>query len=215
MINSDTLYNKFYNYTTFPDILTQFTTYHAMNTILDIFEQSGLLEEKIVSRYKAISNTYCSEGFRGLLKYEIDNAQKEKYDKYGNKVKNKSIDRAYMDAFKTQKEIIEYKIPKMLALFETIFLYASSLKGVKLNNFSLSKVTRFFETGVKSYFGEQLVEFGFPVDAIKRIEDCNVKLVSMNADLSKKYIQEHLADIKKVLDTYEKELLDRALKSIF
>lgn len=120
-----------------------------------------------------------------------------------------------MDAFKTQKEIIEYKIPKMLALFETIFLYASSLKGVKLNNFSLSKVTRFFETGVKSYFGEQLVEFGFPVDAIKRIEDCNVKLVSMNADLSKKYIQEHLADIKKVLDTYEKELLDRALKSIF
>lgn len=95
------------------------------------------------------------------------------------------------------------------------FLYASSLKGVKLNNFSLSKVTRFFETGVKSYFGEQLVEFGFPVDAIKRIEDCNVKLVSMNADLSKKYIQEHLADIKKVLDTYEKELLDRALKSIF
>lgn len=215
LINSDTLYNKFYNYTTFPDILTQFTTYHAMNTILDIFEQSGLLEEKIVSRYKAISNTYCSEGFRGLLKYEIDNAQKEKYDKYGNKVKNKSIDRAYMDAFKTQKEIIEYKIPKMLALFETIFLYASSLKGVKLNNFSLSKVTRFFETGVKSYFGEQLVEFGFPVDAIKRIEDCNVKLVSMNADLSKKYIQEHLADIKKVLDTYEKELLDRALKSIF
>ena len=104
----------------------------------------------------------------------------------------------------------------LIALYlETIFLYASSLKGVKLNNFSLSKVTRFFETGVKSYFGEQLVEFGFPVDAIKRIEDCNVKLVSMNADLSKKYIQEHLADIKKVLDTYEKELLDRALKSIF
>lgn len=37
----------------------------------------------------------------------------------------------------------------------------------------------------------------------------------MNADLSKKYIQEHLIDIKKVLDTYEKELLDRALKSVF
>lgn len=129
LIISDTLYNKFYNYTTFPDILTQFTTYHAMSTILDIFEQSGLLEEKIVSRYKAISNTYCSEGFRGLLKYEIDNARKDKYDKYGNKVKNKSIDRAYMDAFKTQKEIIEHKIPKMLALFETIFYMHLHLKG--------------------------------------------------------------------------------------
>ena len=150
-----------------------------------------------------------------MFKYEIDNAIKEKYDKYGNKVKNKSIDRAYMDAFKTQKEIIEHKIPKMLTLFETIFLYVSSLKGKKLNNFSLSKVTRFFETGVKSYFGEQLVEFGFPVDAIKRIEDSNAKLVSMNTDLSKKYIKEHLIEIKKVLDAYEKELLDRALKSIF
>lgn len=215
LLNNDTLYNKFYNYTTFPDILTQFTTYHAMSTVLVVFEQSGLLEENIVSRYKGISNTYCGEGFRGLLKYEIDNARKEKYDKYGNKVKNKSIDRAYMEAFKTQKEIIEHKIPKMLTLFETIFLYASSLKGKELNNFSLSKVTRFFETGVKSYFGEQLVEFGFPVDAIKRIEDSNAKLVSMNADLSKKYIKEHLIEIKKVLDAYEKELLDRALKSIF
>ncbi|MVQ47074.1 hypothetical protein GCK47_15610 [Roseburia intestinalis] len=120
-----------------------------------------------------------------------------------------------MDAFKTQKQIIEHKIPKMLALFETIFLYASLLRGKKLNNFSLSKVTRFFETGVKSYFGEQLVEFGFPVDAIRRIEDCNVRLVSMNADSSKKYIQEHLIDIEKVLDPYEKDLLSKALNSIF
>ena len=149
------------------------------------------------------------------MKYEINSARKEKYDKFGNKVKNKSIDKAYMDAFKTQKQIIEHKIPKMLALFETIFLYASLLRGKKLNNFSLSKVTRFFETGVKSYFGEQLVEFGFPVDAIRRIEDCNVRLVSMNADSSKKYIQEHLIDIEKVLDPYEKDLLSKALNSIF
>ncbi len=215
LINNDNLYGKFYKYTTYPDILTQFTTYHAMNTILDIFEQSRLLEEKLVSRYKAISYTYCSDGFRGLLKYEIENVQKAKYDRYGNKVSSKSIDKAYMDAFKTQKEIIEHKIPKILALFEPIFSYASLIKEVKLNNFSLSKVIRFFETGVKSYFGEQLVEFGFPVDAIKRIEDSNIKLISLNAELSKKYIQKYLVDIKKVLDTYEKELLDRALESIF
>lgn len=215
LLNNNDLYNRFYQYTTFPNLLVQFTTYHAMSTVLDIFEQSGLLEKMTVLRYKAISNTYCSEGFRGLLKYEIDNARKEKLDKRGNKVKNKSIDKAYMDAFKTQKEIVEHKMPKMLALFEAIFLYASSLKGRKLNNFSLSKVTRFFETGVKSYFGEQLVEFGFPVDAIKRIEDSNVRLMSMNAELSKQYIQEHLLGINNVLDAYEKELLSRALKSIF
>ena len=149
-----------------------------------------------------------------MLQYEINNAQKTENNK-DEKIKNKSIDRAYMDAFKTQKEIIEHKIPKILTLFETIFVYASSIKGKSLNNFSLSKVIRFFETGVKSYFGEQLVEFGFPVDAIKRIEDYNAELISMDIVLSKSYILGHLDDIKSLLDTYEKELFDKAIKSIF
>lgn len=215
LLDNDTLYNKFYNYTTFPDILLQFTTYHAMSTVLDIFEQAGLLQKNTVSRYKAISNTYCSEGFRGLLKYEIDNSRKVKYDKNGNRVRNKSIDKAYMDAFKTQKETIEHKFPKLLALFEPIFLYASSLKGKKINNFTLSKVSRFYETGVKSYFGQQLIEYGFPVDAIKRIEDENMQLISLDVDSSKKYIKEHIHRINQVLDEYEETLLNKALRSIF
>ncbi len=207
LLNNNILYNKFYRYLSYPDILMQFTTYHAMNTVLDIFEESGLLDSTIVRRYKAVSNTYCNEGFHGLLRYEIDNAR-------GDKVKHKSIDKAYMDAFKTQKDIIEHKIPKILALFETIFSYASLLRRKTLDNFSLSKVSRFYETGVKSYIGEQLIEFGFPVDAIKRIEDNNLRLLSMDASASQKYILEHLEDIKQLLDSYERGLLDKALKSI-
>lgn len=209
LMSNDLLFNKFYRYLEYADILTQFTTYHAMNTVLDIFNQAELLDTSVVRRYKAISNTYCNEGFRGLLKYEINNARED------IKEKRKSIDRAYMDAFKTQKDIIEHKIPKILALFETIFAYASSLKEKPLNNFSLSRVSRFYETGVKSYFGEQLIEFGFPVDAIKRIEDSNINLLSMDAKTSEKYILEHLDDIMHVLDSYEQRLLNRALKSIF
>ena len=207
LLNNNILYNKFYRYLSYTDILMQFTTYHAMNTVLDIFEESGLLDSIIVRRYKAVSNTYCNEGFHGLLRYEIDNAR-------GDKVKHKSIDKAYMDAFKTQKDIIEHKIPKILALFETIFSYASLLRRKTLDNFSLSKVSRFYETGVKSYIGEQLIEFGFPVDAIKRIEDNNLRLLSMDASASQKYILEHLEDIKQLLDSYERGLLDKALKSI-
>lgn len=207
LLDNNILYNKFYRYLSYPDILMQFTTYHAMNTVLDIFEKSGLLDATIVRRYKAVSNTYCNEGFHGLLRYEIDNAR-------GDKVKHKRIDKAYMDAFKTQKDIIEHKIPKILALFETIFSYASLLRRKTLDNFSLSKVSRFYETGVKSYIGEQLIEFGFPVDAIKRIEDNNLRLLSMDASASQKYILEHLEDIKQLLDSYERGLLDKALKSI-
>lgn len=215
LMDDDVLYNKFYNYTTFPDILVQFTKYHAMNIVLDIFKNAKLLDEITVTRYKAISNTYCNEGFHGLLKYEIDMARKEKIDKHGNRVPSKSIDKAYMDAFKTQKNIIEHKFPKLLSLFECIFLYSSTLRKKFLKDFSMSKVIRYYETGVQSYFGEQLVEFGFPVDAIKRIEDNNVKLISMNADLSKKYVQENLYKINNLLDEYERDLLNKALNSVF
>lgn len=48
-----------------------------------------------------------------------------------------------MDAFKTQKDIIEHKIPKILALFETYFFIASLLRRKTLDNFSLSKVSAF------------------------------------------------------------------------
>lgn len=83
-----------------------------------------------------------------------------------------------------------------------------------VSNSGNSKVSRFYETGVKSYIGEQLIEFGFPVDAIKRIEDNNLRLLSMHASASQKYILEHLEDIKQLLDSYERGLLDKALKSI-
>lgn len=214
LVHNDYLYNKFYDYIGYPNILMQFTKYHAMSTVLDIFIQAGLIDESVGKRYGGISHTYCSEGFRGLLKYEIDSTRKEKFDKKGNKVKNKSIDKAYMDAFKTQKDIIEHKFPMLLSLFEIIFLHASSIRGRKIENFTLSRVMRFYETGVKSYFGEQLVEFGFPVDAIKKIEDDNVELLTMDAADSKRYIRGHLLKIKKVLDEYESILMEKALKTI-
>ena len=214
LLENNDLFDKFYEHIKFPDILMQFTKYHALNTILNIFKDAGLLDEFTVGRYGAISNTYCKEGFRGILKYEIDNAQKEIISKDGVQKKNKTIDRAYMDAFKTQKEIIEHKIPKMLALFESIFVCAASLKTMPLEGFSLSKVVRFYETGVKSYFGVQLVEFGFPVDAIRRIEKQNSKLITLSSDLTKSYVIQNLSNILLVLDEYEKRLMKKALRSI-
>ena len=129
--------------------------------------------------------------------------------------KTKTIDSAYMSAFKTQREVLEHKIPKMLALFESIFIYACDLKNIKVEGFSLSKVLRFYETGVKSYFGEQLIEYGFPVDAIRRIENGNQKLLRSNKAETQKYVFEHLQDIERLLDEYERVLLQKAMQSIF
>ena len=132
--------------------------------------------------------------------------------KYGN---IRTVDNAYMAAFKTQKEILEHKIPKMLALFESIFVHACSIKNMVLENFSLSKVIRFYETGVKSYFGEQLIEYGYPVDAIRRIEKRNQILVRYGADETKKFIRDNLQRMTDDLDQYEEQLLYQAIRSIF
>lgn len=84
-----------------------------------------------------------------------------------------------------------------------------------LENFSLSKVIRFYETGVKSYFGEQLIEYGYPVDAIRRIEKRNPILVRYGADETKKFIRDNLQRMTDDLDRYEEQLLYQAIRSIF
>lgn len=210
LLNDKELFDKFYKKTNYSDILLQFTKYQAINAILDIFFKANLIEEPIMKRYKAISRSYCEEGFVGILKYELKRTKTP--DKYGN---IRTVDNAYMAAFKTQKEILEHKIPKMLALFESIFVHACSIKNMVLENFSLSKVIRFYETGVKSYFGEQLIEYGYPVDAIRRIEKRNPILVRYGADETKKFIRDNLQRMTDDLDRYEEQLLYQAIRSIF
>ena len=198
-------FDPFYKYLQYENLVKSFKEYHAIGTVLDVFEKAGLLEDNITSLYRGISYTYCKEGFRGILKYEIDKARKDE---------NRTLDKAYMSAFKVQKDIIEHKIPKLLALFECIFICACKEKNKECKGFSLSAVIRFYETGVQSYFGEQLVEFGFPIDAIIRIEHNNKELLYAGVEKTKTYVFDNLKKIMGDLDDFEKLLLRRAIKTI-
>ena len=134
-------FDPFYKYLQYENLVLSFKEYHALGTVLDVFEKAGLLEDSIVSLYGGVSYTYCRDGFRGILKYEIDNARKDK---------RKALDKAYMSAFKVQKDIIEHKIPKLLALFESIFIYACKEKNKDCEGFSLSAVE--YYDAMKSQF---------------------------------------------------------------
>ena len=68
---------------------------------------------------------------------------------------------------------------------------------------------------MKSYFGEQLIEYGYPVDAIRRIEKRNPILVRYGADETKKFIRDNLQRMTDDLDRYEEQLLYQAIRSIF
>lgn len=181
-----------------------FLHYRWITKILTTFFEAGLIEEGTSKRFSAIANHYYEGGFKALLKYEIIQFKNGKH---------KNMDRAYSEAFKSRKDILEHKIPKILSLFESVITFVAQEKGVSVENISFSHIRRYYETGVKSMLGEALIEYGFPTDAIRRIEENHERLKSMTVVDSKLYCRTHFNEIQKLLDQYETNLFIKAMRT--
>lgn len=192
-------FNRFTMLINRPVNVQDFLKYNWLKKILECFYNAGLIDDYVVKKYNAVGIGYREEGFLGILRYELK--------------KRQSRDNAYSNAFKTMKDIVEHKIPKMLSLFESIIIYAGILKGYDMDMFSLSNIKRYYETGVKSSFGEQLVEFGYPIDAIRRIEKEHPYLLSLGFEDSLEYCKKYLRRLCEGLDNYEKKLLQNFISN--
>lgn len=182
-----------------------FLFYAWTKKILELFYRAGLIDEKTSNRYFAISLSYYKEGFKGILGYEIGLFKKGKIN---------SVDKAYTEAFKSLRGTLEHRIPKILSLFESIFIYASQQKGDNFSGFSLSRICRYYETGVKSTLGEALAEYGFPTDAIRNLEEKYTELLHLGLPDAKQYCREHYGSIKSQFDDYENELFVKAMRTL-
>lgn len=163
-----------------------------------------MIDEITCKRFSAIANNYYEGGFKELLGYEVGLYRKGHY---------KTMDRAYSEAFKSLKDVLEHKIPKILSLFESVLVFVANEKGIDTEIFSLSRVRRYYETGVKSLLGEALIEYGFPTDAIRRIEETHGKIKSMTVTEAKDFCRHHFREIQSLLDTYEWELFIKAMRT--
>ena len=81
-----------------------------------------------------------------------------------------------------------------------------------MDDFNLSVIIRFFELGVTTALGIYLVEFGYPIDAIRLIEDKLYDLRTMEIDESLIFIRKNVNYVRGFLDDYEMELLFRAIQ---
>ena len=198
-------YNLFRRFITNPITVESFLQYGWMKKILDVFFKAGLIDEYTLKRFAAISLTYFQGGFKGILEYEIKQVRRGK---------TKSIDKAYSEAFKSLRGVLEHNIPKIVSLFEGIITFVAKQKGDDVSSFSLSHVRRYYETGVKSAMGEALIEYGFPTDAIRRIEDKHSDLTRMEVKSAKDYCREHYREISPLLDQYENKLFQTAMRTI-
>lgn len=181
-----------------------FLHYRWITKILYTFYDAGLIDEITCKKFSAIANNYYEGGFKELLRYEVGNCRKGRY---------KTMDRAYSEAFKSLKDVLEHKIPKILSLFESIIVFVANEKGINADTFSLSRVRRYYETGVKSLLGEALIEYGFPTDAIRRIEEKHGKIKSMTVTDAKDYCRIHFREIQSLLDAYERSLFIKAMRT--
>lgn len=197
-------YDKFYPLITHVVNVEDFLKYRWIKKILTVFCDAGLIDARTLTCYSAVANKYYDGGFKGLLKYEID--------QYENGWLN-SIDKAYSESFKAVKDILEHKIPKILSLFQSIITFVAMQKGDDSGNFSLSHVCRYYETGVKSPLGEALIEYGFPTDAIRRIEKKFVPLLTLDVAEAKIFCRKYYHSIFNLLDAYEQELFIKAMNT--
>lgn len=198
-------FSKYANWIAHSVDVENFLQFRWISKILDTYYKAGLIDERTKKRFSAIANSYYSGGFKAILEYEIDMYRKGK---------RKTMDDAYSHAFNSRRDILEHKIPKILSLFESVIIFVANKKSVNAVNFSLSKVCRYYETGVKTLLGEALIEYGFPTDAIRRIEEKHRALNNMSVAESKQYCREHYQAIRTLFDDYENSLFIKAMRTL-
>jgi len=174
---------------------------YYIDKVLKAFVEAGIISSKTHSYFVGVAYSYQKNGLGGLIRYQL-------------KQPKTSVDRAYLKAFKVQKDILEHKIPQLISLFDSIYTFVAELHGKDCEGFSLSSVSRFYETGAKSPLGEYLVEFGFPTDTIRKIEREVSKLINIPKSEVRQFCREHWGQIKKYLDDYEWDLFVAAMQSL-
>ena len=204
-LQKDEEFDKYIRWISYPVDVDNFLHYNWIAKILNTFHMAKLIDENTKKKYAAIAHDYHMGGFKEILKYEIGEYRKGK---------RKTIDDAYARAFNARKDILEHKIPKMLSLFESIIVFVAQSHGISMDGFSLSRVRRYYETGVKTPLGEALMEYGFPVDAIRNLEDKFDQLRNLDLTESKTFCRQHYKEIISVFDSYEIDLFIRAMNSI-
>ena len=175
------------------------------DAILEIWSLIGEIKESQIIGIKFFSKKYANEGYPGVLQYEFD-----RYNKSSDKEDaiRKYVNDTYRDVFRKVKDTVEYQLPRIISLFETLIGYAFKTKGLLTKDtLDLSNIIRYFEVGAKTLLGADMVEKGVPVITVRKIE--KRKLEGNNLIEQKEYFYKHLFNYTLFLDAYEKELLKR------
>ena len=186
--------------------IAYFLKNRIINAILETFEAVQILDVNKAKVYYAVISTYSQNGTIGVLKYHVDKVQEK------NSSAEEKMDTAYIKTFEQIRNIVEYEVPKLLCLFEALFQQAGVLLGYNMDDFNMSTIIRLFELGITTELGLFLVEFGFPTDTIRVLENKYPAIGRMGAVEAATFLGRNPRMLYNVMDSYEQELYKKAIQ---
>ena len=167
--------------------------------ILNIWAEIGEIKPTQVKAIKSFSINYAKNSYRGVLEYGFN-----QYDLQTDE--RKFTNETYRKVFRNVKDTIEYQLPRIISLFESLIIRAFEIKKIQLSKpIDLSNIIRFFEIGATSPLGIDMVEKAIPIVTVRKID--RLRFNSSELDTQRKEFAKIFKTIDGRFDDYEKYYL--------
>lgn len=186
--------------------ITQFIDGGYFDAILEIWAKVGEIKDAQIIGIKFFSKKYAEDGYLGVLKYRFDRPAEHSLDNENSEIK--FVNDTYRTVFRDVKDTIEYQLPRILSLFETLINRAFEIKGIsRTEPLDLSKIIRYFEVGAKTLLGTDMIEKGVPIITVRKLEKRMIDGDTLEEQ--KEFFNSRYLQFTMFLDAYEKEMLNR------
>ena len=169
-------------------------------TILRIWADIGEIKSTQVDAIKYFSINYAKNSYQGVLDYQFKKYYTQEKDEH------QFVNETYRRVFRDVKDTIEYQLPRIISLFESLIIRAFEIKQIQLTKpIDLSNIIRFFEIGATSQLGIDMIEKSIPIVTVKKLEQFHwstIDLESQRKELSNKF-----STYENLFDAYEKQYL--------
>lgn len=173
-------------------------------TILNIWSEIGEIKSTQVNAIKSFSINYAKKSYQGVLDYKF-----KKYSPEDDE--HKFVNKTYRKVFRNVKDTIEYQLPRIISLFESLIIRAFEIKKIQLSKpIDLSNIIRFFEIGATSPLGIDMVEKAIPIVTVRKID--NLRFNSSELDEQQREFATKFKNIADSFDDYEKYYLIKYIK---
>ncbi len=174
-------------------------------SILHIWSEVGEIKPTQINAIKWFSINYAQKSYQGVLDYRF-----KKYLTQDDS-EHKFVNDTYRKVFRDVKDTIEYQLPRIISLFESLIIRAFEIKKIQLSKpIDLSNIIRFFEIGATSPLGIDMVEKTIPIVTVRKID--NLRFNSSELNEQRKEFAKIFYRIAHQFDEYEKNYITSYIK---